>query len=156
MIRRLFAFIGLAVSFVAWASPATSEIGTCAYYQTLSASLGCSPSGYLLSFGYPYCQKFVDQEPFYPASGRAVLDRIRTCLETTLENTPALNCQNVETIAPQSHVSCYVQSGFCQLDVLEQAVIAITIAPSLLGNSGLEMTAVQVQDLCLQSDIQSL
>jgi hypothetical protein len=134
------------------ASPGASEIGGCQYYETLSTSMGCNDSGYLMHFGYKYCIKFFVEEPIFSPRGMRVLDQIRTCLQQKLEQAPGLTCSNVEDIAVDSHATCYEESGFCSLNLIEQGIIGTTILPSLV-DPRVEATLEQVQQYCLTKDL---
>jgi hypothetical protein len=129
------------------ATPAAGLVGTCDYYQALSDSLDCDSQGYLLHFGAHYCWKFVIEEPAFSPAGQAILDRIRTCLQTGLENAPALTCANVESIAVATHFPCYIQSGFCNLSFAEQSVLGASIIPTLL-NPQIEKTLNEIRRTC--------
>jgi hypothetical protein len=154
MFLRPFIFLPLAVLFAitARATPAAPLLGKCEYYSALSQSLGCASRGYLLSFGRRYCEEFVLEEPFYSPAGRKVLDSIRLCLQTTLEQAPVLTCANVEMLAAQSHVDCYVAAGFCRLNPIEQSLIGASITPAL-ANVTLWSAVQRISDRCLAENL---
>jgi len=136
----------------AHATPAASYIGSCQYYATLSDAMGCSDSGYLMRFGYNYCVKFFVEEPIFSPRGMRVLNQIRRCLQQGLEQAPVLTCNNVEDVAVKTHVSCYAQSDFCSLNIIEQGILATTILPSLI-DPRISATVEQIQQICLTKDL---
>lgn len=97
---------------------------SCEYYQCKEQELRCGPKGYWQNFGHPYCEAFLrDQHKFAPRA-QTWLQDVRLCLqERTLELNPQTSCGELYDKAMHSHVSCYVDTGFCDLTTLERARI---------------------------------
>ncbi len=91
-----------------------SDLDQCEYYAYKARSLGCSKDNYLLKFGYRYCRAFEKRQAKFSVAARPVLDKIRSCLILEMEQRqPA--CLTAEAHGFNSHVPCYLLSGFCGL-----------------------------------------
>lgn len=93
--------------------------GHCSYYSCLSKSLRCRDEGYLKSFGQHYCAYFEKNEARYSREGKVFLSRVRLCLQKALSR-ESLSCDNVRAKAIDSHIPCYVESGFCELSLKDR------------------------------------
>lgn len=133
MTRALLAFATLFfLPAFAWAkdSPAL-----CDFYSAKARELACPADNYLLSFGHYYCRNFLEGEERFSAEGQVVFRRIRHCLIDLLKNTPNLNCQNAKKVAEESHVTCYVASGYCNLGYHDSWVVLSSAWRELLDPS---------------------
>ncbi len=128
-------FVSLLLSFgwilSATASEAQALLGTCDYYEARSDELNCDANGYLKSFGEYYCRRFEAAHPHFTSQGQVVLDKIKICLQKSLEGDNQLSCNNVLSRAAESHVPCYVGSGFCQMGFWDKWVLGTIVAPAL-------------------------
>jgi hypothetical protein len=97
--------------------------GPCAFYRVKFHQLGCHGDNYLSEFGYRYCMAYLNLEPIFTRKSRVTLAGIRQCLVDTLEQRTDLTCDNVKSIALQSHVPCYRNSDFCALPISEKLKI---------------------------------
>ncbi|MDG0816638.1 hypothetical protein [Bdellovibrio svalbardensis] len=81
----------------------------------------CGSKGYWKEFGYPYCTKFlINQNKFSPRLQRWLTD-VRECLQVRVsESTQQASCSQTYRAAMDSHVSCYVDTGFCELNMAER------------------------------------
>jgi hypothetical protein len=93
----------------------------CDFYREKSAAMQCPSSGYLIGFGYKYCRYFVDHADEFSSEGQATLQKIRFCLIDSLKRPlVALTCDNIKDLAMQNHIDCYVNNGFCSLDLFDR------------------------------------
>jgi hypothetical protein len=113
MIRALFI---LAMVFVVSSANAAS---ICEDYLIKSNELGCDSTNYLTAYGYRYCAAFEKRQPSFTPSGQTVLSHLRFCLLDALSKAQ-VTCDSVEAFAFESHVSCYVESGFCEMNSLDK------------------------------------
>ena len=129
-------------------TPAAPYLGSCSYYDHLSAALSCPADGYLLSFGARYCKKFERDMSRFTRAGWETVSAIRFCLQQKLEATRELSCANVGAVGTASHVDCYVEGGFCEMDFWDSAALTSVVWPALLTS---EMSGVpaQVERECL-------
>lgn len=118
---------------------------SCEMYKCEEGLRGCGDKGYLLSFGHKYCQLFLDSDTSkYGPLGQLWLVNVRYCLQEELEEMPRdLSCRELQQNGFESHVPCYVQTGFCSLPLQDKVNIFIDIRRSLLKPqvilSGLEV-----------------
>lgn len=100
----------------------SSYLESCEYYQCRDQLQMCGPQGYFLRFGYPYCSRFMTQvKPTFSEEGALWLDRVGQCLRDQLEGISVQeSCKETEDLAISSHVSCYLDTGFCQLSFSEK------------------------------------
>ncbi len=134
----------------ALASPqeACSFDGTiCDFYCYKANELGCAKDTYLLQFGQKYCRRYIRNSSKFSDRVQAVLAKIRSCLVDRLENQRGLTCVDAEVVGMHSHVSCYVDSGFCGLAKMDQFQI-FWLANELIFNENVRHEMGQVDQLC--------
>lgn len=88
------------------------------FYRCAEETLACGPDGYLIGYGAKYAERFYRRtRPWMSARGKLWLDRTLVCLQVTLRDRidASMSCEDVRTIAYDSHPECYVDSGFCAL-----------------------------------------
>ncbi len=95
----------------------------CDFYCAKAESLNCSKTNYLLSFGQKYCRIYLYNYSFFSTEARPILARIRSCLIAAVESSDNLTCSNVRAQALNSHVSCYLENGFCQLSNADKLLV---------------------------------
>lgn len=121
----------------------------CLVYSQKSQKLGCPADGFLEKFGRRYCDEFVGQTGRFSAHGQRVLARIRPCLIGELVGANPLTCDNAKTISEQAHISCYVNSGFCDLSLGDRWQIFSTVWVELF-DSGFRAAAREILFQCLR------
>lgn len=76
----------------------------------------CGADGYWLKFGAHYCQKFLDKEKTFSSVGQRWLQMVRQCLQERADDVSRqVSCSRIEREAMDSHISCYIDTGFCNL-----------------------------------------
>ncbi|WP_413587380.1 hypothetical protein [Bdellovibrio sp. HCB274] len=94
---------------------------SCEFYRCMSKQQPCGKKGYWKGFGIPYCELFVKDEHKFSQDSQIWLQEVRFCLQVRLRETAdGLRCAQIKQKAIQDHVSCYVDTGFCQLSFPEQ------------------------------------
>lgn len=116
-------------------SECVNDNSVCAFYCRKNHELKCGPDNYLMDFGYKYCRFFIKKENSYSKAGQPVFETIRKCLVNRLASRNDLTCQNVEGIAVDSHVECYVNSGFCELDKKDSLITLWYIRSALVDST---------------------
>ncbi len=113
---------------VAWASTQGCEV--CEYYRCREAAQPCGPGGYVASYVGPYCQRFASvTEPRVSAAARRWLQRVRQCLVRELDRRAPIGtaCEETRAIGLETHVTCYLETGFCSLSPFDWLAIVRSI-----------------------------
>lgn len=91
---------------------------------------GCGDDGYLLGYGARYAERFYRvTRPRMSARGQRWIDDVLVCLQEELQAGIDANsdCDDIRSIAFDSHPGCYVDAGFCRLPVLDVLQVVWTI-----------------------------
>lgn len=115
---------------VAWAD--TQGCEACTYYSCREAAQPCGPDGYVEGYLAPYCQRFASvTEPRVSPAARRWLQRVRQCLVRELDRRAPIgtDCEETRAIGLETHVTCYVETGFCALSPLDWLAILRSIEP---------------------------
>lgn len=115
----------IALLFCLLATPSLAdEAAVCNGYLRIQDRLHCPADGYLLNTGYRFCRDYVAADSQFSPAGRRAMALIRRCLTSSLEARGAsLTCDTVEDVAFDTHVGCYVSSGFCELPLADKAIV---------------------------------
>jgi hypothetical protein len=100
------------------------------FYQCAEQALHCGPDGYLIGYGTRYAERFYRYtRPWMSPAGKRWIDATLVCLQEKLRERidAQTSCDDVRTIAFDSHPECYVESGFCELPVTDWFAVAATI-----------------------------
>jgi hypothetical protein len=100
------------------------------FYRCAEETLACGPDGYLLGYGAKYAERFHRRtRPWMSSRGRVWLDATLVCLQVTLRDRidASTSCDDVRTIAYDSHPACYVDSGFCRLPWSDWFAVLATV-----------------------------
>ena len=87
---------------------------TCDFYPCFNDYYPCGNSSYAIAYGLKYCNAFTSAEPsFSVPHGREWVASTRLCLqvklwEASLNFTDDTTCDDIQNIAFQAHVGCYV------------------------------------------------
>src|SRR5690349_12841923 len=103
------------LSSVAFAGPSETD---CQYYQEIENAHQCGPRGYAMNFGYRLCEKYLKAQPRTTENVQAWFPKVRLCLQQYLEETNGLftTCKDLKSRALESHLACYLSTGFCELN----------------------------------------
>lgn len=94
---------------------------SCEFYACKEQELACGTKGYWQDFGHPYCEKFLRDESRFSQQSQIWLQDVRLCLQERVQVlSEGTSCRNLHKEAMHSHVSCYVDTGFCELSNMEQ------------------------------------
>lgn len=148
MLKKIFGALILCLTSLT-AAAAPTELELCETYQTVAHSLQCSDNNYLLQFGYRYCRAYVQTAYRYLPETQITLSKIRKCLIADITSDTSLTCDNSETRAMESHLRCYVQSGFCEIDAFDQILI-YQVAARETHRTSFQKTMSTVGFACLQ------
>lgn len=105
------------------------------YYRCLDDWLGgCGEQGYPLGYGARYADRYLDEvRAEVSPAGQAFLDTVSVCLQQEMaafvaDDVPS--CDAVWDHGFSSHPDCYVDSGFCEVDLESQLAIAAAVDPA--------------------------
>ena len=135
---------------ISYASNCESLLGQCSYYKCIQHEMKCSESNYLSSFAIPYCYKYKKDQPNYSSRGQIFLTKARYCLQEQIEFMDDRTCKTIRPYAVNSHIGCYLNAGFCELNLAEKMRIT-WIASSELIHSDVRRAGLETMKLCNQS-----
>jgi hypothetical protein len=98
--------------------------------DVIEGGAGCGGDGYLLGYGARYAERFYRvTRPRMSARGQRWIDDVLVCLQEELQAgiDAGTSCDDVRTIAFDSHPGCYVDAGFCTLPILDVLQVVWTI-----------------------------
>ncbi len=126
-----------------------STIGSCDYYLCRESMKSCGDEGYNLRFGYKYCDNFMNEviRKLSP-HGQQWMPKVAACLQEKMEKISLKNsCEKIETLAIQSHSSCYQKTGWCELSWDDQWEVMKTMLPVSL-NPMIQREFFEIQNAC--------
>ncbi|HHO53087.1 MAG TPA: hypothetical protein ENK18_19990 [Deltaproteobacteria bacterium] len=107
-----------------------------AYYRCVDAQLidgvGCGPEGYPLGYGAKYADRFaLEIHPVLSEAGQRFLEDTGACLQQRMAAwiTSGSSCGEVWTQAFEDHPGCYLDSGFCALELGDTLIISAAVDP---------------------------
>jgi len=105
----------------------------CEYYLCLETQKQCGSQGYLKSFGHKYCNRFQKYTQFNVSpKAQLWLSDVRSCLIRKLEEiNQGLTCSELKQAAFKSHVPCYIEAKFCNLNYKDKYQIIRAIGRAL-------------------------
>ena len=106
--------------------------GACEYYRCREKTAQCGDDAYLKGFVGKYCDRFATvTEPRVSDRAAQWLSDVRQCLVTELDRytDEASSCEEIRQVGIDSHASCYVENGFCDLNIADWFAIVHTIDP---------------------------
>lgn len=119
-------WFGLTISLMAQAEvhECKPDANSCDFYLCKEMNDPCETRGYWLAYGYKYCRIFMTQIQNLPDTSKEWILKTRYCLQQSIVNdTREVSCAEDRDAAMDSHVHCYVDSGFCDLSLKERASI---------------------------------
>ena len=100
------------------------------FYECAEQTAQCGPSGYLIGYGAKYARRFYDvTRARMTARGQQWIDDVLVCLQGELRASidATTSCDDIRTIAFDSHPACYVEHGFCTLSPWDIAQVLWSI-----------------------------
>ncbi|VDI04204.1 Hypothetical predicted protein [Mytilus galloprovincialis] len=95
--------------------------GDCEFYRCFEDRRQCGSSGYLIGYGYKYCNRFRNLYNDFTTAGKNWIDCVRPCLTRKLISKYQKNvnagdkCEELKSYAFDTHVNCYLNCGFCNI-----------------------------------------
>lgn len=123
---------------------------SCAFYaECAEATLRCGGGGYPLKYGRKNCLAFQSDLAKYTTAGQTFIWGIMHCLQLALRD--AINCDStcnqVKDAAFDSHPTCYVNNGFCDLPAEDWWQLIKTVNTDLVGTKSFQQI-VQTGGAC--------
>lgn len=112
-------------------------IGTCDFYLCQEKKEPCGLDGYNLSYGYKYCSrsKFSLLKKMKTNLGKKWTESVFQCLQSqslvASNNNKNRSCEKIKDQAYASHPGCYINSGFCELNLDDKLKILKTVKEEL-------------------------
>ena len=106
--------------------PRQSIPNTCVFYdKCLEEKNECGLQGYPIDYGLKYCNEFNSME--LSKEGKKWIEQTMLCLQNELVPyaQTKTSCGTIKNEAFNSHVTCYVNSGFCKLPLKDKAIISV-------------------------------
>ena len=111
---QIFLLTATLISLNVWSGPTSRN---CEYYRDIEARFLCGRAGYPLNYGYRMCKLYLGQQSQVSPGLKNWFPKVRFCLQKYLYNnqTRFHGCEDLKARALNSHVACYVKTGFCEL-----------------------------------------
>ena len=100
------------------------------FYRCAEQTLHCGPDGYLIGYGTRYAERFYRHtRPWMSPAGQQWIDDVLVCLQEELRDSidAETSCEDVRTIAFDTHPDCYVSRGFCDLPFTDWVAVFATV-----------------------------
>lgn len=112
------------VSYEVFALTCQPSNKNCDFYRCQETKRSCGKNGYWNKFAVPYCEIFVQKEKQFSKNTQRFFKNVRYCLQAQLiEKTHSVACRDIKDYAFHTHVSCYINSGFCYLNDKEKTAL---------------------------------
>lgn len=150
---RLWIFLvllgGLGFSLQGQGTACLPGVDSCDFYLCKEKIEPCGVKGYWLAYGYKFCRLFLTETQDFSESSKEWMSKVRYCLQEEIkQGTDKLSCQEDRKFAMDSHVDCYIKTGFCQLSLKDRASI-IWMLRSALVLPITYMEGVELEYMCL-------
>ncbi|ORZ08670.1 hypothetical protein BCR42DRAFT_424660 [Absidia repens] len=104
--------------------------GSCAFYaECLESKYHCGTAGYPIGYGQKFCEVFEREADKFSPSGQEFLWNNMQCLQRSLvapfiHNNTLSDCETLKQTALDSHPSCYIESGYCDIPAKDKFLLA--------------------------------
>ena len=98
--------------------------GECEYYQYEDSIRQCGKRGYLIRYGYKYCNFFMGTHyDRWSEEGQKWATEMGYCLQMSIYELPdSLSCKELKKLASKSHLPCLLESGYLDLSKKDKRV----------------------------------
>ena len=100
------------------------EKGTCDFYVYEDSVRQCGQRGYLVKFGYKYCNFFLGSHfDKFSEDGRKWALEMGYCLQVKIDEiSDSVSCKQLNKLARKSHLLCILESGYLDLSKKDRRV----------------------------------
>lgn len=136
------------VSSTVFAGPSATD---CIYYLQAEQEYKCGQHGYLMDFGFRLCQRYLKEQPNTRPNVQTWFPKVRYCLQDYIEKNRGTfrDCHDLKKRALDSHVGCYLETGFCDLRFEDDAQILQITSFDLFRPSIISLS-LKVRSACHQ------
>lgn len=127
---------------------------SCDFYLCKEEEMNCGPQNYLTFFGHHYCEAYLAGSEPFSQNGKVWLREVRYCLQKKLETMidGGAQCSEIESLAIRSHASCYVSTGYCDLEFLDRMQVFGILSGGLFRNQKWSEKWATMKDINAQCD----
>ncbi len=102
----------------------------CNYYVYLDSTHQCKQKGYLIKYGYKYCDLFLfKKRDRFSEEGYQWAQDMGYCLQTKLkEFSDSLSCKQIKKQAMRSHVNCLLDTDYLHLAKKDKRTYKLLVA----------------------------
>ena len=102
----------------------------CQFYLCEETKRNCGKKGYLINYGYKYCNFFnVRYYSRFSQSGKEWVSITTSCLQDQFNTFPdSLSCSVFKKKARKDHLDCVLESGYCKLSKKDRRLIFRIVA----------------------------
>ena len=102
----------------------------CQYYICEEKIRNCGTRGYLISYGYKYCNLFTSKYySRFSKIGQEWVSKTAYCLQSKINAFPdSLSCKRIRKEAMKGHLECHLESGYCNLSRKDKRLIFRIVA----------------------------
>lgn len=111
-----------------------SSYSSCDYYVCAEQHNPCGAQGYWIGWGHRICEIFLSKEETYSVEAAQWLRENRNCLQARAEEIKeGAQCSGIRRAAMESHVACYVDTGFCELSLVDKAAVLWNLRSAMVA-----------------------
>lgn len=115
----------------------------CVAYDDVEELFKCGSKGYPINYGGKYCKKFSENRHRFSDEGKKWLDATLECLVQEIvliqdslrsqmnPNNRKTVCKRLKHLAFDSHIPCYLESGYCDLSRKDKRIVTNIVFPSI-------------------------
>lgn len=116
---------------LAWGNTCIPSSDSCDAYLCMEQKYSCGYKGYPLRFGYRLCKNFLKIRTKSETVNKWLVET-RYCLQEKFTNNPDYSCKNMFQGSINDHVSCYNETGYCDLSRREKNFVKRQILKEFL------------------------
>ena len=102
----------------------------CQYYICEEKNRNCGTKGYLINYGYKYCNFFTSKYySRFSKSGQEWVRKTAYCLQSQINAFPdSLSCRTIKKKAMKGHLECHLEAGYCNLSRKDRRLVFRIVA----------------------------
>lgn len=133
MQRFWIVFLGCVLSLIASAQGGFPSSENCDYYLHLEEQFRCGSQSYFIE-AHGLCEKYLKAQNKTSREIQEFFPKVRHCLQNEIYQMGSrVTCENLENVAVQSHVDCYLATGFCDLSWASRTELTLMTLPQFLN-----------------------
>lgn len=150
--KTRIAFIFILLAFIplwSYGQVCAASSQSCEFYSCMEEKTHCGKNGYWKKLGLHYCQKFLFRENQFSSQAQEWLRASRLCLQERAQDfdVAKMTCQQMQSQALETHIGCYVDTGFCELSVQDRNKVYWHLSSSLVYPD-IWRQAIKIRQIC--------